>query len=274
MSKKYLSALISVLTGICILITTVVFAYAVEDSSGAVSSSAEPSSAESFVSSENTPTVSSEISTSSESVSIESSSVASSVASETVSETQSVVSESGTTSSKTQSKTSSSKKSNTSSKKATSSKKQTTSKSTVSKSVASTYSRTTGYAPTTPDYDNESGSAEWEGDKTEIEEEESSSGRELSELVFNPKKIMQRWIWLPIIIALICIGILVFTNFYLFKNGKHTAKSVKDMKHDTDEDADTFDDSDTEEYEPEKESGGESDPYSADNFFNFDDENK
>lgn len=248
-----ITKLLSIIAVICLSTTLLMVASA--ENGGNVSSGNDTISSESSTPAESsTPvssgddTLSSEIVSSQEPVSSETT-VSSETSSVVSSEVQSTVSK------PTESKTSS--KESTSSK--TSSKKK--NKKTSSKKSSSSY--------TPNNYNNgyESISGEWEGGKDKEEQEkETSSTKKLSKHITNPKKVVQRWIWLPVLLALGCVGVLIYTNMYLFKNGKHTKAGVNSF---------SFDYADEEPFEPEIEhepKTNEDDPFSAENFFNFDDE--
>ena len=185
------------------------------------------------------------------------------------------------TSSSTPSQSKSSKTSSTSSKKKkpskdkdSSSKKQNTDDGD-KKSQGQTQNQVTSYY--TPSYDAGSMSDKWEGEETELEE--TNSVRELSKHLTNPKKELLKWIWLPILIALICIGALIYINVYVY-GGKHTAFGKKEndsYNYISGDDFVYFDGDDEinaeeENYLQTEEGGPDDDPFSADNFFHFDNE--
>lgn len=169
----------------------------------------------------------------------------------------------------------SSKESNTSSKKKKPSKdKGSTSKKQNTTSNSQTQSYVTSYY--TPSYDAGSMSDKWEGEKTELEE--TSSVRELSKHLTNPKKELLKWIWLPILIALLCIGALIYINVYVY-GGKHNALARKASEGYGFNDGNEFVylDGDDEAHLDDEEdylqkNDADDDPFSADNFFHFDEE--
>ena len=245
--------ILSLIAVICFSTTALMIAKAEDD--GLTSSSIETTSSEQVSSVESQPVESEPETTSSEIVSSEEITSSEVIASsETVSITSSKTQT--TVSKKTESKKTTSKK-NTSSKK--SSKKKSSKKS-------STKDNDNGYTPNNYNNGYESISGEWEGGKDKEQVEETSSAKKLSKHITNPKKVVQRWIWLPVLIGLGCVGVLVYTNMYLFKNGKHTKVGVRTA---------SFDYADEEPYKEEVEAEKEEhddDPFSAENFFNFDDE--
>lgn len=248
--------ILSIIAVICFSTTALMMANAedggtLSSGSSTVSSDITSSSVSSDPVSSDSGTISSNVS-SSEGISTSSETTISSETSSVVSsEVQSIVSESST--------------SKTSSKESTSSK--TSSKKKKSKKSSSKKSSSGSYTPNNYNNGYESISGEWEGgqDKEEPEKEVTST-KELSKHITNPKKVVQRWIWLPVLIGIGCVGVLIYTNMYLFKNGKHTKAGVQSF---------SFDYADEEPYEAETEhepEKSEDDPFSAENFFNFDDE--
>lgn len=295
MSNKVIAKLCAMLLIICIALTTVATAFAVEEIVGDTPSAdpvvssqissveqssapvekpiaptpSEPSS-EAQVGSSEPSVVSSEEAPTSTQTDIVSSENTQSVASvvESIEPTESKKTESykESSSKKTSSKKTSSKK--TSSKKTSS--KKTTSKSSSSKkndyvqeSVSSFAGGTTSYH--TPSYNDGSLSEDWENNDDVVvstKEEE----KELSDHVFDPKKAVASWIWLPILIALACIGVLIYVNVYVYNRGAHSGSGSQKTIND---DEDVYDESkeDANMEEEDKE-----DPYSAVNFFKFDDD--
>jgi len=276
-SKNYIAKIIAALTVLTLVFSTVLLSQAEEDPTNPVPSeipsqessvvaSSDSSSAVEGTPSEDTGVSSSQVTSQIASSEVVSSQEASSV--ETVSSTP-VQSVESTTSSKVSSKVTSSKK-NTSSKKKTSSKKQTA----TSSRSESSYQATTG---TTTSYDygyQEEGSDKWEGESTELESNESE-GKELSEHLFDFERFLKKWIWIPIVVSIICAGVLIYVNLYLYKNGKHTARGVEDALYE--QGSEEYDDSEIDfnqdsEMENEPEVGDDDDdPYSAENFFKFED---
>lgn len=128
--------------------------------------------------------------------------------------------------------------------------------------------------------DNESISDKWDGKETEIVSDEStSSSRQLSKHLTDPKKAMMKWIWLPVLLGLACIAFLVYYNVYYLKNsGSHSKKNKTEINTDTDsgentEESDFFDfDNELDEPVAEEDEKTQTDPFSAENFFNFDNE--
>ena len=242
-----LLALIAVIS----LFTTALMVASAED--GITTSSELGTTSSEIVSSDNGLTSSEDTTTSEAPVSSEAPIVSEPIQSSEViitsSEVQTTVS--STTSSTTNKSNTSSKKSKKKNNKKTSSKK-----------------KTESYTPNNYYNGYESISGEWEGGKDNDEQDiqNTSSSKPLSKHITNPKKVVQNWIWLPVLIGLGCIGVLIYTNMYLFKNGKHTKEGVMSAN---------FDYADEEPYEQETETEievQEDDPFAAENFFNFDDE--
>ena len=171
--------------------------------------------------------------------------------------------------------TESSKASNTSSKKKKPSKdKGSTSKKQNTNSNSQIQSQVTSYY--TPSYDAGSMSDKWEGEETELEE--TSSVRELSKHLTNPKKELLKWIWLPILIALLCIGALIYINVYVY-GGKHNPlgrKASEGYGYNSESEFVYLDGEDDVHIDDEEDylqkNDDDDDPFSADNFFHFDNE--
>lgn len=186
----------------------------------------------------------------------------------------------------TSSKTVSSKKKNT-----TSSKKSKSSKKSATASKASKVSytaQTTSYVDSS--YDAGSISDKWDNDDNSADSSSAvSSQRKLSKHIVDPKREVLKWIWVPVVIGLACIGVLVYVNMYMFKGdkyiGKHSAKGKgasgrnkkysggkknnakqKDVADDFNDDYDIVSSSS----QKPKAKKRDDDPFSADNFFNFD----
>lgn len=295
MSNKVIAKLCAMLVIICIALTTVATAFAVEEIVGdtpsadpvvssqisSVEQSSAPvekpiaptpsvpsidapveSSEPSVVSSEEAPT-----STQTDIVSsVNTQSVASVVESSEPTESKKTESYKESSSKKTSSKKTSSKK--TSSKKTSSKKtkpKPTSSKKDdyVQESVSSFAGGTTSYH--TPSYNDGSLSEDWENnDDVVISTKEE--GKELSDHVFDPKKAVAAWIWLPILIALACIGVLIYVNVYVYNRGAHSGGGPQ---KNVDDDEDVYEENEEEPYTEEE---NKEDPYSAVNFFKFDDD--
>lgn len=224
------------------------------------SSQAEASSVE--ASTEQQPTSSNEAVSTESIVSSQEQVVSSEVSSIEVSSVESTDTESGKTS-------------NTSSKKKKPSKdKNSSSKKQNAVSNSKPQSQVTSYY--TPSYDAGSMSDKWEGDQTVLEE--TSSVRELSKHLTNPKKELLKWIWLPILIALLCIGALIYINVYVY-GGKHNALAIKASEgygHNDESEFIYLDDEDDTHTDDEEnylqKNDDDDDPFSADNFFHFDNE--
>lgn len=294
MSNKVIAKLCAMLAIICIALTTVATAFAVEEIVGdtpfadpvvssqvssvqqssvpvekpIVSAPADPSSDAPVESSESSVASSKEAPSSTQTDAVSSEdiqSVASVVESSEPTESKKTESYKESSSKKTSSKKTSSKK--TSSKKTSS--KKTSSKSTSLKndygqeSVSSYVESTVSYH--TPSYNDGSLSENWENND-EVVVSTKEEGKELSDHVFDPKKAVAAWIWLPILIALACIGVLIYVNVYVYNRGAHSGSAFKKVAND---DEDVYDESeeDTHTEEEDKE-----DPYSAVNFFKFDDD--
>lgn len=164
--------------------------------------------------------------------------------------------------------------------KVTSSKKPKTTSSKV-KSSSRVYSSTAGqsYSAGTvsvdqDQYNDGSKSDTWEGGSAGVEVVSSkavSSGKALSKHLTNPKKEILKLIWIPVLIALACIGVLLYTNLYLYKKKapkhvpKHSAKAQKKAASGSGADADAKNEV------PTKKAQKDDDPFSAENFFHFDD---
>lgn len=304
MSNKVIAKLCAMLVIICIVLTTIVTAFAVEDGTGEVSPTSSISSqgavssmqsSESNANSSEDPVASAPVesqgadSVESSVTSVTQSQVVSSTQTNTTSSaavqstvsankpvgsTASVDSFDDSSSKKTSSKQTSSKK--TSSKK-TSSKKN-SSKSSSSKKNDKETVNSSSYVENTvsyqaPTYNEGSLSEDWENNDEVIvstKEEE----KELSDHVFDPKKAVAAWIWLPILIALACIGVLIYVNVYVYNRGAHSGTGVKKAFDDgTGEDDELEEDSEESEYsEDETEEQDEEDPFSAVNFFKFDED--
>lgn len=119
----------------------------------------------------------------------------------------------------------------------------------------------------TQSYDAGSINGTWDSNGEELEA--TSSQRELSKHIANPKKILLKWIWLPVLIALGCIGGLIYINVYVY-GSKAKSKTVNDGFVYADEHGFAYLNEEEEEA-PQHEI--EDDPYSAENFFNFSDDN-
>ena len=153
-----------------------------------------------------------------------------------------------------------------------------------SSSVTST---SDSYTPDYSSYDDtaetESISGEWDSDKKILEVNEPEK-RELTKNITNPKKQMQIWLFLPIVIGLACIGILIYVNIYLpkhpekswiygGKSAKGSAeKTAKGGKHSAKNGVKTYKPGDFSKNKEQEDTKPQADPYSADNFFNFDDD--
>lgn len=195
-----------------------------------------------------------------------------------ISSTASVTSNSAASVSSVVSKTVSSKaatsKKNNVSKQQVSSKAVSSKKSTVVKKSSVTvktnsYSAAESYEQPVASYeDTDSISDKWNGKKTELESSEStSSARKLSKHLTDPKKAMMKWIWLPVLIALGCIAFLVYYNMYYIKNGGIHSKKKGNGKKGKKDDG-SF--KDVHSSENSSDTKKDDDPFSADNFFNFD----
>lgn len=158
--------------------------------------------------------------------------------------------------------------------KVTSSKKPKTTSSKV-KPSSRVYSSTAGQSYTASvdqdQYNNGSKSDTWEGGSAGVEVVSSkavSSGKALSKHLTNPKKEILKLIWIPVLIALACIGVLLYTNLYLYKKKeqkhvpKHSAKAQKKAASGADA---------KDEGAADKKAQKDDDPFSAENFFHFDD---
>lgn len=267
--NKALVKIIAILAALSMALTVTLVAYGEGEQGGDQTSSvASVSSTVPATSSEATPTVSSEVSSvvsSTPEVSSEQTPVESAVPSETVS-SEVVSSDAAPIESAAQ--TVSSKTSNTSSKK----KKLSSNKGKNSKvdTTGNEQSQVTNYY--TPSYDAGSMSGKWEGEHTELEE--TSSVRELSKHLINPKKELLKWIWLPVLIALLCIGALIYINVYVYgpKNSK-LQKGEDGFTYAIGDDfiyLDETDMSEEAELQEDENNGEQEDPFSAENFFNFD----
>ena len=120
-------------------------------------------------------------------------------------------------------------------------------------------------------YNDGSKSDTWEGGSAGVEVVSSkavSSGKALSKHLTNPKKEILKLIWIPVLIALACIGVLLYTNLYLYKKKaqkhvpKHSAKAQKKAARGADK---------KDEGAADKKVQKDDDPFSAENFFHFDD---
>lgn len=120
-------------------------------------------------------------------------------------------------------------------------------------------------------YNDGSKSDTWEGGSAGVEVVSSkavSSGKALSKHLTNPKKEILKLIWIPVLIALACIGVLLYTNLYLYKKKaqkhvpKHSAKAQKKAASGN---------SVQDEVPTDKKAQKDDDPFSAENFFHFDD---
>ncbi len=292
MNNRVIAKLCAMLIVICIALTTVATAFAVDDGS---SDTVDSSSSEmiSEVSSGDAPTYSApsdptaESSTDSQPSATESSTVSqavtssilsSEVSSEMDSQIESAPSETVSESvesadknsnkEETASKETSSKKGTSSSKassKKMSSKKDSTSNENKEEKPVSSYT-TNAVSQYTPSYNEGSLSDEWE-QEDDVELVSSKEDKDLSEHIFDPKKAVAKWIWLPILIALACIGVLIYVNVYVYNKGAHSPGAWKGNEE-IDPDEDILEEADS---RTEKEE--DSDPFSAENFFNFDNDN-
>lgn len=267
MFNKALVKIIAILAALSMALTVTLVAYGEGEQGGDQTSSVASVSSVPATSSEAAPTVSSEVSSpntsapevSSEQAPVDSSASSSEIVSSDVASSE-VVSVQSTV------ETVSSKTSSTSSKKKTSSKK-----GNANKTDNGNESQVTNYY--TPSYDAGSMSEKWEGEHTELEE--TSSVRELSKHLVNPKKELLKWIWLPVLVALLCIGALIYINVYVYgKKNSKVRKAEDGFTYAIGDDFIYLDESDEiEEDELEEENNNvEEDPFSAENFFNFDNE--
>ena len=121
-------------------------------------------------------------------------------------------------------------------------------------------------------YNEGSKSGTWEGGNANIEIESSkavSSSKALSKHITNPKKEILKLIWIPVLIGLICVGVLLYMNLYYYKKKpqkhipKHSAKAQKRA---------AFSEDKPQEGKPANSNKQiDDDPFSAENFFHFDD---
>ncbi len=269
MFNKALVKIIAILAALSMALTVTLVVYGEGEQGGDQTSSVASVSSVPAISSEVAPTVSSEINSvvsSAPEVSSEQTPVESAVPSEPVS-SEIVSSEVAPIESTVQ--TVSSKASSTSSKK----KKPSSNKGKTSKvdTTGNEQSQVTNYY--TPSYDAGSMSEKWEGEHTELEE--TSSVRELSKHLINPKKELLKWIWLPVLVALLCIGALIYINVYVYgKKNSKVRKAEDGFTYAIGDDFIYLDESD-ETYDDDlknDEDGNAEDPFSAENFFNFDNE--
>lgn len=265
MFNKALVKIIAILAALSMALTVTLVAYGEGEQGGDQTSSvASVSSVVSVVSSEVAPSedanVSSELEVSSEEAPVDSVESSTEVVSSEL-DTTSVVSDVSSV------ETVSSKSSSTSSKKKTSSKKGST-----NKTDKGNESQVTNYY--TPSYDAGSMSEKWEGEHTKLEE--TSSVRELSKHLVNPKKELLKWIWLPVLVALLCIGTLIYINVYVYgKKNSKVRKADDGFTYAIGDDfiyLDESDETDEDELENDENNNVEEDPFSAENFFNFDNE--